>query len=281
MLKNRIHAGLAAAATVLAALSIPSLAQADGHSAERLTVYFTRHAEKKTVTTNIGAPTIIYTTDADGNFIENTAATTQEKGSNLNEVCGESKCAEVLSGEGELRASLLAQWFHDSGIARKVDAVYATHKTRTQQTVTPLATSLGLDVMQLPSVGTELNPESTTPSECATLEAIEAARFNSDIDTIVVAGHSGTLYDIMGSFDELNGTGVKDCGALTGLGLNTGNTVPGTGDTNRFPKDSKGKVADFGDLWKVVIKRDGTARFVWRKRLDPLSLHVDKMNSAR
>jgi len=128
-------------ASTIVAVATPSLASADGTDAEKLTIYFTRHAEKQTVTTSIGDPTIIYTTDSEGNYIESIEAESQDKGSLRNDVCGEKKCAEVLSKKGELRATLLAQWFHDTGIADKVDAVYATHKLRTQQTVTPLATS--------------------------------------------------------------------------------------------------------------------------------------------
>jgi len=80
----------------------------------------------------------------------------------------------------------------------------------------------------------------------------------------------------MGSYDVERGTGVEDCGTLTGLGLNTGNTDPTVpGNTDRFPKDAKGKVADFGDLWKVVIRKNGTTRFVWRKRLNAQRLQVE------
>ena len=48
----------------------------------------------------------------------------------------------------------------------------SSHKRRTFQTVLPTAMSAGLDVQQLPADGTELNPESTSPSECLTIDAI-------------------------------------------------------------------------------------------------------------
>jgi hypothetical protein len=110
--------------------------------------------------------------------------------------------------------------------------------------------------MQLPADGTELSPEKTTPSECPTLDAIRNA---APGDTLLIAGHSGTLYDIMGD-------GNDDC---AGLGLLTDEDP----SSNRFPKDEKGKVADFGDVWKVVI-RNGVAKFKFRVNLDTTRLKV-------
>ena len=100
----------------------------------------------------------------------------------------------------------------------------------------PTATAAGLDVTILNPAFSELDPASTTPSECATLEAIVAERASGNSNAILIAGHSGTLYDIMG-------TGVSDCLGLdkAGLGLNTDNA-------DSFPKDDDGKVRDFGDV---------------------------------
>lgn len=217
-------------------------------------------------------------TAADFEFTRNAGSTTS-KGEKLEEVCGVKKCAEELSGEGKLRAMLLADWFVRRGVIDELDAVYATHKLRTQQTVTPTATVAGLLVTQLDPNFTELNPESTSPSECSTLQAIEAARA-AGMDTILIAGHSGTLYDIMGT--GVSGTGVEggcminDYEESIGLGLNTGNTVDGTGDPDRFPKSTKagkeGKVANFGDIWKVVINHNGDTRFGYRTNLQPQRL---------
>lgn len=257
----------AAIATVMAAGIAPVSADETGlnNTANRnLTIFFTRHAEKQTITTAVGtADTYTSEYNEDGEvdfpFIDNE---TEDSGVKLDEICGDGKCAEELSKQGELRAMLLADWFAGRRITDRLGAVYATHKLRTQQTVMPTATAAGLDVTILNPTFSELNPASTTPSECATLEAIVAERASGENNTILIAGHSGTLYDIMGS-------GVKDCLGmeLTGLGLDTGNTVAGTGDADFFPKDEDGKVRDFGDVWKVVIKRNGNINIRYRLNL--------------
>lgn len=246
-------------------------------SDKRIVIYFTRHAEKETITqTSTSATAPVFTSDLlEGvvTFTE-TGEATPSKGDALNEVCGASKCAEQLSKLGSERAMLLADWFARRGVTDKLDQVFATHKIRTQQTVLPTATIADLTVTQLNPTFSELNPESTSPSECATLQAIEESRAAGH-DTILIAGHSGTLYDIMG-------TGVSDCfigdNEITGLGLDTGNTVEGTGNPDRFPKNDDGKVRDFGDIWKVVITRKGEVRFVSRVNLQPSRLTVQ--NSA-
>ena len=257
----------AAIATVMAAGIAPVSADETGlnNTANRnLTIFFTRHAEKQTITTAVGtADTYTSEYNEDGEvdfpFIDNE---TEDSGVKLDEICGDGKCAEELSKQGELRAMLLADWFAGRRITDRLGAVYATHKLRTQQTVMPTATAAGLDVTILNPTFSELNPASTTPSECATLEAIVAERASGENNTILIAGHSGTLYDIMGS-------GVKDCLGmeLTGLGLDTGNTVAGTGDADFFPKDEAGKVRDFGDIWKIVIKRNGDIQLRYRLNL--------------
>jgi hypothetical protein len=50
--------------------------------------------------------------------------------------------------------------------------------------------------LELPvsSGASELSPESSTGSECATLQAIDMSRAAGH-DTILIAGHSGTLSD--------------------------------------------------------------------------------------
>jgi len=254
--KALTSAALGAALTVTFS---PAVAQTDSDS---LTVYFTRHAEKQTVTIDISemaGDAYTYTTNSDGSYVH--IGNDNEKGTRLDEVCGEGKCAEELSDLGEARAQLLADWFYNRDITNKLDAVYATHKMRTQQTVIPTAVAADLDVIQLPATlegetATELNPESTTPSECAMLEAIAAAQ-EAGMDTILLSGHSGTLYDIMGYGNDF----------CNGLGLDTS-------DDDRFPKDEKGKVRDYGDIWKVVINPNGIARFAYRKNLQPTKLSV-------
>jgi len=247
------------AAMLMMAVNVPATAQANDYeyytvyssynsnvnSNRPITVYFTRHAEKKTTTESLGDATQVYN-DSNG----------PSKGDNRDDVCGTSKCAEELNVRGLQRANLLAEWFTRRGVTRTLDAVYSSHKKRTYQTVLPTAIVADLDVMQLPADGTELNPEKTTPSECLTISAILNT---TPGDTILVAGHSGTLYDIMGD-------GNDEC---EGLGLLTDNDP----SSARFPKDEDGKVADFGDVWKVVI-RNGVAKFRYRVNLDTDRLRV-------
>lgn len=276
----------AALSVALLASVAPTVAYADDYgynNSGRLTIYFTRHAEKQTVTADASdAPDApdeagdppVYTSDGTGLVISLDQSGTSE-GSRLDEVCGTSKCAEELNKKGTMRAMLLADWMGSRGITGKIDAVYATHKTRTQQTVTPLAIAAGkmvenvmTDYLEFGDTeygDTELNPESTTPSECATLQAIEAS-MEAGHDTIAIAGHSGTLYDIMGS-GVTSDCILKSDALLNGLGLDTS-------DEDRFPKDDDGKVAKFGDLWKVVIRPNGKAVFKYRKQLDFLKLGV-------
>lgn len=259
------------AAALLAALTLtasPTTAFAEGHNNGRLTIYFTRHAEKETITTDVtdtaGQPSL-YMFDSDRLFSE--VEGDSPKGKRLDEVCGVGKCGEQLSKLGALRASLLAEWFERHGITAELDAVYATHKIRTQQTVTPTAITADLDVVQFPAfaddgqIATELNPESTTDSECPTIMAIRDAQA-AGMDTILVAGHSGTLYDIMGD-------GNSEC---DGLGLDTT-------DGERFPKDpdDNTKVRDFGDIWKVVLRPNREAKFRFRANLQPPRLTVDNI----
>ncbi len=243
--------------TAMLGALVPASVQAGGYQNRPITIYFTRHAEKQTITNEIGSASS-YTTDAENNFVALDAI--NDKGKNLDEVCaepdskGKITCAEELSDAGEVRAELLAAWFTKRGITRHLDAAISSHKIRTMQTILPTAEAAGLTVKQVPVDGTELAPVSTTPSECATLEEIAAA---SPGDTLLVAGHSGTLYDIMGD-------GNAYC---AGLGLDTGNE-------DRFPVNEDGKVRDFGDVWKVVIS-NGTARFAYRVNLQPKKLSVD------
>ena len=189
-----------------------------------------------------------------------TAQTPVGKSENRDDVCGAKKCAEELNALGLERAELLANWFKRNRITRRIDGVISSHKRRTFQTVDPIAVDAGLSVQQFPVGGTELEPEGTTASECPTVEAILSA---DPGDTLLVAGHSGTLYDIMGDT-------VEDC-SVAGLGLDTSSD-------RRFPRDEDGKVRDFGDIWKVVIypqaNGEFTTRFAYRVNLQPKRLSV-------
>ncbi|MGI9294304.1 MAG: histidine phosphatase family protein, partial [Pseudomonadales bacterium] len=216
------------------AIQMPAVSQADSEEYEdsnRVVIYFTRHAEKKTELQDF----------EDGTFME---------------ICGESKCSEVLNAKGELRAELLADWFSRRDITERLTHAFSSHKQRTLQTIELIAAEAGLNddddlildgVQQLPHDGTELAPESTTPSEAPTIEALQNLPGGS---VAVVAGHSGTLYDIM-----------------EGLGLDTA-------DEEDYPRNADGKVRDFGDIWKVVLKDNGEARLKYRKNLQPVRLRV-------
>jgi hypothetical protein len=133
----------------------------------------------------------------------------------------------------------------------------------------PTATAAGLPVIILNPGDSELSPESTGQSRCSSLQAIETAR-TEGLDTILIAGHSGTLYDIMG--DTVTNCVGADGTALTGLGLDIS-------DNNRFPKDADGKVRDFGDIWKVSVDDEGQSSFEYRVNLQPARLGV--VNIAR
>lgn len=213
-------------------------------------IYFTRHAEKMT------------------------QLAAQDDGS-LIEVCGESKCGEVLNAKGELRAELLAERFSDSGITQRLTHAFSSHKIRTRQTIEQITAEAGLsgDMDKYPDDGiqefpisnndgtadaTELDPESTTPSEAPVIEALLSLPAGS---VALVAGHSGTLYDIMAGI------------GLTDVCLEA--TVD-TCDANRYPIDEDVKVKNFGDVWKVTLQ-DGMAEFAYRVNLQPTELSINEL----
>ena len=254
-MKNRstsLFTGIALAATLLAAASVPGIAQAG--SSNKVVVYLTRHAEKKTTTEVLG-PAIMYSA----------------KGDNLDEVCGVKKCAEELNALGLKRAELLSDWFERRGITYQLTHAYSSHKKRTLQTILPtinVAKEVGVElaadddkfagdgIQEFPA-GTELDPESTSGSIQPLVDALQSLEGGS---VVLVAGHSGTLYKIMGDGDP-----EKE---ITGLGIDTS-------DDFDFPRDEKGKVRDFGDVWKVVINtRTGVAKLKWRKNLEFRKLRV-------
>lgn len=259
---NKVLTGIAAGTTLLTGTLLSGTVSANGYDNDRpITVYFTRHAEKETTTYELGSATSTYELIWSGEDFDVTPPLEDNgdpsKGKNRNDVCGGDKCAEELNALGLARADLLADWFSHHRVTHKLDAVYSSHKERTRQTVAPTAAAAGLTVQQLPSDGTELEPEGTSSSECLTLDAIANAASG---DTLLIAGHSGTLYDIMGDGND----------TCAGLGLLKDDDA----SSNRFPKDAKGKVADFGDIWKVTI-HNGTARFKYRVNLQPKALRIN------
>ncbi|MFK7892632.1 MAG: hypothetical protein AB8B63_17575 [Granulosicoccus sp.] len=211
-------------------------------------IYFTRHAEKATQLAE----------QQDGSFVE---------------ICGEAKCAEVLNAKGELRAELLRDLFNDAGITDRLTHAFSSHKIRTRQTIELIAADAGLTgdldknagdgIQEFPVLNqdgtqnaTELDPEGTSASEAPVIEALLSLEAGS---VALVAGHSGTLYDIM------SGLGLSDvCLSDTVASCNQ----------DRYPINDDVKVRDFGDIWKVTLE-DGVAQFVFRANFQPAQLTLD------
>jgi broad specificity phosphatase PhoE len=213
-------------------------------------IYFTRHAEKKTELTELD-------------------------NGDLQEVCGDSKCAEVLNSAGELRAALLEDAFADAGITSRLTHAFSSHKTRTRQTIEAIVAAAGLSgdvdknagdgIQENPVMNddgtanaTELDPQSTSGSVQPTIDALVGLSAGS---VALVAGHSGTLYDIMA------GLGLTDV-CLT-------DTVD-TCNQDRYPIDDSVKVRDYGDIWKIVLQ-DGVASFAYRVNLQPKALELNNV----
>ncbi len=191
--------------------------------ADETVLYFVRHAEKQNqlteVETDIGQ---CYTED-----------------------CSEYKpgktcCTEELSDLGLLRREELADWFAKREITPELTHVFSSHKLRTWQTVEMIAEAAEYveDVERLGPAeclddwyenhGDECESgcESGKDSITATVDAIWALPQGS---RVLIGQHSGTIYLIM---EE--------------LGIDTS-------DDRDFPRDSKGKVAGYNNLWKVKI----------------------------
>lgn len=250
MLLKRSTYSLSGAAFILSILiALPTASIADGNDKKKnnnkIVIYFTRHAEKQTQVKELD----------DGQLME---------------VCGTKKCAEELSSLGELRANLLADWFENKGITKQLTHIFSSHKLRTLQTIRHIAEASGLSgdndknaddgVQEFPILNAETNefaeelsPESTSSSESPTINALK----NLDPGSVaLVAGHSGTLYDIM------YGLGLTD--ACTKATAETCNQ-------DRYPINDKFKVANFGDIWKVELA-NGRAKFRFRTNLQPVKL---------
>ena len=213
-------------------------------------IFFTRHAEKMTELAE----------DENGNFLE---------------VCGEKKCSEVLNAKGKLRAELLAELFHNVGITDRLTHAFSSHKNRTRQTIEQIVSEAGLSgdvdknagdgIQELPVMNkdgsasaTELDPESTSGSEQPTIDALLALPAGS---TALVAGHSGTLYDIMA------GLGLED--------VCLADTVE-TCDQDRYPINDSFKVKHYGDIWKITLV-EGVATFAYRANLQTTDLQLNAL----
>jgi phosphohistidine phosphatase SixA len=159
-------------------------------------------------------------------------------------------CEEDLNPLGRQRAAGLATWFQANGITRTLTHVIASHKIRTRQTVAKIAQLAGLggdlngdgipdgtDVDQAPGDGVINVP--STPLECdpGFTSSSSARKPQSDyLKTLpvgsraVVCSHSPVLYPLMQDF-----------------GIDTGDPI-------KFPKDARGRVNGFNNLWVVELK---------------------------
>ena len=202
----------------------------------KTTVYFVRHGERDKTRVSLGPATTEYNLKWDGDValvitpdnddeedddevVDDDYSRAAVKpsniggkneahvGENLNEVCGQKKCALELSRQGLTRARLLADWMKANGIVEKLTAVFSSHKRRTYQTVAPTAELAGLKVQQLPKGAEELDPESNAPSVCPIIKSIEDLPLGS---TALVAAHTSTIYRIMdyGMKRECKGLGA-------------------------------------------------------------------------
>lgn len=234
--RRTLLSSLATSLVLVTLAGTSSIAAAGNNPYAPVTIYFTRHAEKETEQMAVaGEP---------GKFME---------------ICGTSKCAEILSDKGLARAELLADWFTQRGITGQLTHAFSSHKNRTRQTITPIAAAaqnLAVDadlipgdgIQQIPSVNTsELNDGSGSQGTSGTVAPTAAALLALPGGSVaVVAGHSGSIYPIMEA-----------------IGLNTMNNPA------NFPrKASNGKIPEFGDIWKVVLQ-NGNAQLHWRVNLQP------------
>ena len=211
-----------------AALSTRSDAP-QSESGRKTIVYFVRHAEDVPELTNF-----------DPSF------TVTFNNCNPEGTC----CVEALNPLGRERAFALADWFEGRKITRTLTHVIASHKIRTRQTVAGIAQAAGLggdldgdgtpdgtDVDQAPGDGVINVP--ATPGECDPGWTSSSSVRQPQIDYVqtlplgsraVLCSHSPVVYPIMQAF------GVD------------------TTDPVKFPKDSRGRVTGFNNLWVVELQ---------------------------
>lgn len=228
------HLALAAVLVLAAATPIP-VAQAGSPQSESpntTIVYFARHAEDvaELVGSDPSYSVAFNDCNPDG-----------------------SCCVEALNPLGKVRATALADWFETKGITRTLTHVVATHKLRTRQTVAKIAHLAGLggdlngdgtpdgaDIDQSPGDGVINIP--ATPGECDPGWTGSSSARQPQIDYLktlpvgsraVVCSHSPVLYPLMQAF-----------------GIDTSDPV-------KFPKDSRGRVTGFNNLWIVELKPSG------------------------
>ncbi|HXJ58291.1 MAG TPA: hypothetical protein VNU68_16670 [Verrucomicrobiae bacterium] len=225
---------------MLAALTAVPIAQADAPqslASNTTIVYFTRHADD--------VPELV---GSDPTF------TVTFNNCNADDSC----CVEALNPLGKVRAAALADWFETKGITRTLTHVIASHKLRTRQTVAKIANLAGLggdldgdgipdgtDVDQAPGDGVINVP--ATPAECDPGWTSSSSVRQPQIDYLktlplgsraVLCSHSPVLYPLMQAF-----------------GIDTSDPVS-------FPKDSRGRVSGFNNLWVVELKPVNTGGVV-------------------
>lgn len=225
-------------ASLMVGAMVPGLAFAG----DKVTVYFTRHAEKQALLTDAGDGHLVQPKDAKG--------------------------AEELSELGVERAAALADWFLAKGITSDLTHIFSSQKLRTRQTIAAIAEdalNINGDALvtsndndYLASDGIQQFPTDivandyegrleTIDSPSSSVDPTIVALLDLPADSVaLVAMHSGTFYKI-----------------LTGLGIDSGSEVT---DEGLFPKGDDGKISTFGDIWKIEIKK-GVARVKWRKNL--------------
>ncbi|MBI4605270.1 MAG: histidine phosphatase family protein [Planctomycetes bacterium] len=179
----------------------------------------------------------------------------------LEPVCNEPPappcCLEVLNDLGTKRAELLAGWFGERRILPRLTHVIASHKIRTLQSVEPIAAAAVAEGAQL-AEDTDLNPgdgvqQVPAVEECAPgFESSSKSRGPMTLfikslplgSVAVVGAHSPTIYPI-----------------LQALGIDTSDPID-------FPKDARGRVTGFGNIWAVQVDRNGQGRLLSHLVLD-------------
>ena len=221
-----------ASITALMLAAVTATTRADpphSEAAHKTIIYFTRHCED--------VPELV---NSDPAF------TVTFNQCNSDNSC----CVEPLNPLGQVRAAALADWFESKRIPQTLTHVIASHKLRTRQTVEKIARLAGLggdldgdglpdgqDVDQAPGDGVINVPP--TPGECDAGWTSSSSVTQPQIDYIktlpvgsraVVCSHSPVLYPLMQAF-----------------GIDTTDPI-------KFPKDSRGRVSGFNNLWVVELK---------------------------
>ena len=228
-MKRTIQTILSIIAATMATLSVRADAPSS-EAANKTIVYFLRHAED--VPELVGFDPSFSVTfnncNADG-----------------------SCCMEALHPLGRVHATVLADWFEAKRITRTLTHVIASHKIRTRQTVEKIALAAGLggdldgngtldgtDMDQAPGDGVINVPG--TPAECDPGWTSSSSARQPQIDYLktlplgsraVFCSHSPVIYPVMQAF------GID------------------TSDPEKFPKDSRGRVKGFDNVWVVELQR--------------------------